>query len=94
MSADATLFDKVWNRHVVADLGEGFALLHVDRHVLADFNGNAFTHLARRGIAVRHPELTFATPDGAPRLHAAFRRQAVAAIRSTFPSARRLPPCV
>ena len=63
MSADATLFDKGWNRHVVADLGEGFALLHVDRHVLADFNGNAFTHLARRGIAVRHPELTFATPD-------------------------------
>ena len=36
-----TLFERIWSRHVVADLGEGFALLHVDRHVLQDFNGNA-----------------------------------------------------
>jgi 3-isopropylmalate/(R)-2-methylmalate dehydratase large subunit len=57
------LFEKIWRRHVVADLGEGFALLHVDRHVLQDFNGNAFTRLAQRGLPVRNPELTFATPD-------------------------------
>lgn len=63
MSAEATLFDKLWNRHVVADLGEGFALLHVDRHVLADFNGSAFIRLAQRGLGVRNPELTFATAD-------------------------------
>lgn len=63
-SADArTLFEKVWSRHVVADLGEGFALLHVDRHVLQDFNGSAFTRLGQRGLAVRNPELNFATPD-------------------------------
>ena len=42
MSTDRTLFEKVWRRHVVADLGEGFNLLHVDRHVVADLNGNAF----------------------------------------------------
>ena len=42
MSTEATLFEKIWRRHVVADLGEGFTLLHVDRHVLQDFNGNAF----------------------------------------------------
>lgn len=58
-----TLFEKVWNRHVVEDLGEGFALLHVDRHVLPDFNGSAFRRLAERGLPVRHPELTFATAD-------------------------------
>ncbi|MGV3571889.1 MAG: 3-isopropylmalate dehydratase large subunit [Ramlibacter sp.] len=63
MSTDGTLFEKLWRRHVVADLGEGFALLHVDRHVVPDFNGNAFTRLARRGIGVRNPELTFATAD-------------------------------
>ena len=63
MSTDATLFEKVWRRHVVAELGEGFTLLHVDRHVVADFNGNAFTHLARRKLPVRNPELTFATAD-------------------------------
>ena len=63
MSSDGTLFEKVWRRHVVADLGEGFTLLHVDRHVVPDFNGNAFTRLAQRGLPVRHPELTFATAD-------------------------------
>ena len=67
MSADeavpCTLFEKVWQRHVVEDLGEGFALLHVDRHVLPDFNGSAFRRLAQRGWALRHPELTFATAD-------------------------------
>lgn len=63
MSTEATLFEKIWRRHVVADLGEGFSLLHVDRHVLQDFNGNSFTRLAERGLVVRNPELTFATPD-------------------------------
>lgn len=62
-SSDGTLFGKVWQRHVVADLGEGFALLHVDRHVVPDFNGNAFTRLAQRGLPVRNPGLTFATAD-------------------------------
>jgi homoaconitase/3-isopropylmalate dehydratase large subunit len=61
--AGRTLFDKVWSRHVVADLGEGFTLLHVDRHVLQDFNGNSFKRMAERGLRVRNPELTFATPD-------------------------------
>ncbi len=63
MSSDATLFEKVWRRHVVADLGEGFTLLHVDRHVVPDFNGNAFTRLGQRALPVRNPELTFATAD-------------------------------
>jgi 3-isopropylmalate/(R)-2-methylmalate dehydratase large subunit len=62
-ASDGTLFGKVWRRHVVADLGEGFALLHVDRHVVPDFNGNAFTRLAQRQLPVRNPELTFATAD-------------------------------
>src|ERR1043166_1600305 len=63
MVASGTLFEKIWQRHVIADLGEGFALLHVDRHVVPDFNGNAFGALARRGLPVRNPELTFATAD-------------------------------
>ncbi len=59
----ATLFEKIWSRHVVADYGEGFQLLFVDRHVVPDFNGHAFATLAKRNLAVRHPELTFATAD-------------------------------
>jgi 3-isopropylmalate/(R)-2-methylmalate dehydratase large subunit len=58
-----SLFEKIWNRHVVAELGDGFSLLGVDRHIVADWNGNAFRSLAKRGFTVRNPELTFASPD-------------------------------
>jgi 3-isopropylmalate/(R)-2-methylmalate dehydratase large subunit len=59
-----TLFDKVWNAHVVADLGGGVALLHVDRHLLHDLGGGkALAEVAERGLRVRNPELTFATAD-------------------------------
>ena len=59
-----TLFDKIWRDHVVADLGEGRALLHIDRHVLHDLTSpQAFDGLRRAGRTVRNPELTFATQD-------------------------------
>lgn len=59
-----TLFDKLWDSHVIADLGDGTALLHVDRHLVHDLvGGPAFAELERRGIPVHSPELTFATPD-------------------------------
>jgi len=58
------LFDKIWNRHVIADLGEGMNLLHVDRHLLHDLSGpGSLLSLQRRGLNVRNPELTFASPD-------------------------------
>jgi len=60
----ATLFDKIWSQHVVAELGGGVSLLAIDRHLLHDLEaGPGFTRLAKRGLAVRNPELTFATPD-------------------------------
>jgi len=59
-----TLFEKVWDEHVVADLGGGMALLHVDRHLLHDLGGSqALAELRARDLTVRNPELTFATPD-------------------------------
>ena len=61
--AGRTMFDKIWDAHVVADEGDGFALLHVDRHIVVDLNGRSFPALAERGLPVRNPELTFATPD-------------------------------
>jgi 3-isopropylmalate/(R)-2-methylmalate dehydratase large subunit len=61
-----TLFDKVWDRHVVRDLGEGWALLHIDRHLLHDLSGPpALAEVAERGLGVKRPELAFATPDHA-----------------------------
>ncbi len=62
----STLFDKIWARHVVHDLGDGWALLHIDRHLLHDLSGPPALKAVRdRGLKVRNPELTFATPDHA-----------------------------
>lgn len=61
-----TLFDKLWDRHVVRDLGDGWALLHIDRHLLHDLSGpQALAEVSERGLRVRRPELAFATPDHA-----------------------------
>jgi 3-isopropylmalate/(R)-2-methylmalate dehydratase large subunit len=58
-----TLFDKIWNRHVVADLGDGYALLHVSRHLMHDGGSQAFKAIREKGYSVRNPDLTFATFD-------------------------------
>ena len=61
-----TLFDKIWDQHVVADLGEDWFLLHIDRHLLHDLSGSrALEDVKRRGLTVRNPALAFATPDHA-----------------------------
>ena len=61
-----TMFDKIWAQHQVADLGEGWSLLHIDRHLLHDLSGGrALEVLAERGLSTRNPELAFATPDHA-----------------------------
>ena len=59
-----TLFDKIWNEHVVAKLDESRHLIHVDRHILHELTSPvAFSGLKRFGRRVRNPELTFATND-------------------------------
>ncbi len=58
-----TLFEKVWNRHVVSELGDGYALLYISRHLMHDGGSQAFQALKQRGLPVRNPELTFATFD-------------------------------
>jgi 3-isopropylmalate/(R)-2-methylmalate dehydratase large subunit len=59
-----SLFDKMWDAHRVRALGDGLDLVYVDRHLLHDLSGPAsLAALAHRGLRVRRPELTFATPD-------------------------------
>ena len=59
-----TLFDKVWDEHVVETLAPGIDLLHIDRHLLHDMHGgDSIAQVLQRGLQVRHPELNFATPD-------------------------------
>jgi 3-isopropylmalate/(R)-2-methylmalate dehydratase large subunit len=61
-----TLFDKIWNQHVVADLGDGWVLLHIDRHLLHDLSGPpALMSVKQKGLALHDRQLVFATPDHA-----------------------------
>ena len=61
-----TLFDKLWSSHVIRDLGDGWALLHIDRHLLHDLSGPpALAEVTGRGMRLHDPELVFATPDHA-----------------------------
>ena len=59
----ATLFDRIWEAHVVTRRDDGQCLLYVDRHLVQDGSAPAFAMLRRRGLAVRRPERAFATPD-------------------------------
>ena len=61
--AAQTLFDKLWARHTVMDHPIAGTLLYIDRHLLHEGSRNAFSLLARKGLAVRRPDLTVATAD-------------------------------
>ena len=58
-----TLFEKVWNRHVVEQTDEA-TLLYIDRHLVHEVTSpQAFDGLRLAGRRVRRPDLTFATVD-------------------------------
>jgi 3-isopropylmalate/(R)-2-methylmalate dehydratase large subunit len=64
MSGNATLFEKVWNAHVVKRFEGGRDLVFVDRHILQETtSAAAFAGLKRERRPVAHPELTLATQD-------------------------------
>ena len=60
-----TLFDKVWDRHiVVAETQTNPATLYIDLHLIHEVTSpQAFTELANRGLKVRRPDRTLATID-------------------------------
>jgi len=59
-----TLFDKVWDKHVVTSLEGGGNLLFIDRHLVHEVTSpQAFDGLREAGRPVRRPDLTFATVD-------------------------------
>jgi 3-isopropylmalate/(R)-2-methylmalate dehydratase large subunit len=59
-----TLFDKVWDRHLVSDLPGGGSLLYIDRHLVHEVTSpQAFDGLRELHRPVRRPDLTFATVD-------------------------------
>ncbi|MDO6491609.1 MAG: 3-isopropylmalate dehydratase large subunit [Cellulophaga sp.] len=59
-----TLFDKVWDSHVVRKIENGPDVLFIDRHMVHEVTSPvAFLGLKSRNIGVKHPEKTFATAD-------------------------------
>jgi 3-isopropylmalate/(R)-2-methylmalate dehydratase large subunit len=59
-----TLFEKIWDSHVVKTFPDGTALLYIDRQLVHEVtSAQAFEGLRLSGRKVRHPELTFATMD-------------------------------
>ncbi len=59
-----TLFDKIWEQHLVGQRTDGRELIYIDRHVLHDLHApHAFGKLAQAGRKVRRPDLTFSMQD-------------------------------
>lgn len=60
----STLFDKVWDAHVVRKIEDGPDVFLIDRHFIHEVTSPvAFVGLESRGLGVMFPERTFATAD-------------------------------
>lgn len=59
-----TLFDKIWDRHVVKHVDGGPDVLYIDRHLIHEVTSpQAFAGIEKRGISVFRPQKTIATAD-------------------------------
>ena len=59
-----TLYEKIWDDHVVASRADGTALIWIDRHLIHEVTTpQAFEGLRVAGRQVRRPDLTLAVPD-------------------------------
>lgn len=58
-----TLFEKIWDEHVVTARDDGDVLLYIDRHLIHDLHFRAFDMLKSKGLQIREPDKLFGTPD-------------------------------
>ncbi len=82
-SKPRTLYEKIWDAHVVDQRSDGTALIFIDRHLVHEVTSpQAFEGLRLAGRKVRRPDLTLAVPDHnlptTPRLDAAGNRIPIA----------------
>ena len=65
MSSPRTLFQKIWEKHLVRpETPDTPAVLYIDLHLVHEVTSpQAFTDLRRRGLTVRRPDQTIATMD-------------------------------
>ena len=58
-----TLFDKVWDSHVIQKINDGPDVFFIDRHLIHEVTSPvAFLGLKNRGLRVLHPELPLQLP--------------------------------
>ncbi len=63
-SKPQTLYEKIWNAHVVDRRDDGTCLIYIDRHLVHEVTSpQAFEGLRAAGRTVRRPDLTLAVPD-------------------------------
>jgi len=59
-----TLFEKIWEKHVVSNVEGGPSVFYIDQHLIHEVTSpQAFAGLEKRGIGVFRPEQTIATAD-------------------------------
>ena len=59
-----TLYDKIWDAHVVSTEPDGTCLIYIDRHLVHEVtSAQAFAGLRANSRKVRRPELTLAVVD-------------------------------
>jgi len=59
-----TLYEKIWDAHVVETRDDGTSLIYIDRHLVHEVTSpQAFEALRAAGRKVRRPDLTLAVPD-------------------------------
>ena len=59
-----TMYDKIWDAHVISDQGDGYALLYIDRHMVHEVTSpQAFEGLRVAGRQIRRPMQTLAVAD-------------------------------
>ena len=63
-SRPRTLYEKIWDAHVVETRDDGTSIIYIDRHLVHEVTSpQAFEALRMSGRTVRRPELTLAVPD-------------------------------
>jgi 3-isopropylmalate/(R)-2-methylmalate dehydratase large subunit len=62
--AGKTLFDKIWDSHVIEVITGGPSIIYIDKHLVHEVTSpQAFAGIEKRGLSVFRPQNTVATPD-------------------------------
>ena len=62
--ATKTLFDKIWDSHIVEEVKDGPQVIYIDRHLIHEVTSpQAFSGIEKRGVQLFRPQQTIATAD-------------------------------